>query len=178
MRSLRASVPVQVGSGRDMRRRNDAGIQMKQGMSVFVSELVTGWLKEIRDPATLNEFDKLIKERRAMLMIETHKEMGDRLVANMKNCKSGQTLFLSKPLPNISEKMNPQQKFAKYLLDDNRMECKFWQWQPRKKLLWVTVPWKTSREHHGQNFILMTVKDIHRLQPGRTEVELRTHQVG
>lgn len=148
----------------------------KQGASKFVTELVTGWLKEIRDPAILDDFEKMIKERRAMLMIETNKERDDRLIADLKKCKSGDTLYLMKPLPQISEKKNSAAKFAKYAHDDNRMKCTFHQWQPRAKRLWVYVPWKTSREHYGKNFILMTVSDIKRLQPSRTETEIRLKQ--
>jgi len=148
----------------------------RKGTSKFVVELVTNWLKEIRDPAALDDFEKLIRERRAMLMIETDKERKSRLVSDLKNCKTGDTLYLMKPLPQISEKLNPQQKFAKYAHDDNRMQCEFWQWKPRLKDLWVTVPWVTSRKHYGKNFILMSVKDIHRLEPSRTERDIRLQQ--
>jgi len=145
----------------------------RKGTSQFVAELVTNWLKEIRDPDTLDDFEKMIKERRAMLMIETENERSDKLVEDLKQCKFGDTLYLMKPLPMISEKRNSAAKFAKYARDENRMECKFWKWHPRKKMLWVYVPWKTTRKHYDKNFVLLTVSDITRLQPSRTERDIR-----
>ena len=71
----------------------------RQGTSKFVSDLVTTWLKEIRDPATLDAFEKLIVERRAMLMIETDNERNAKLVSHLKDCKHGDVLHLMKPLP-------------------------------------------------------------------------------
>ena len=150
----------------------------RKGTSKFVAELVTGWLKEIRDPAILDDFEKMIKERRAMLMVETDKDRKERVVADLKKCKPGDILFLMKPLPQISEKRNSAIHFKKYVEDDNRMQCKFWQWQPRKKLLWVTVPWKTGREHYGSNFVVLALRDINRLEPSRTETEIRMKRQG
>jgi hypothetical protein len=143
----------------------------RQGTSKFVTELVTNWLKEIRDPATLDDFEKMIKERRAMLMIETEDERKEKIIAHLKDCKQGDTLYLVKPLPRPAAIVTTAAK--KYADDANRMQCKFYQWQPRKKILWVYVPWTTKRQHYKKNFVKLEIRDIKRLEPSRTEAEIR-----
>ena len=143
----------------------------RQGTSKFVTELVTNWLKEIRDPATLDAFEKLIDERRGMLMIETDAVRKTKILDALKNCKSGDVLHLMHALPKPAAIVTTAQK--QYREEIMRMKCKFHQWQPRKKILWVTVPWPTSRKHYGKNFIKLEVNDIYRLEPSRTEREIR-----
>ena len=144
-----------------------------QGTSKFVTELITDWLKQIRDPAQLDSFEKLIADRRKSLAVETDAERNAKLVGHLKDCKYGDVLYLMKPLPKPTRHLNTKAVFTKYSEDMNRLKCKFYAWQPRKKLLWVTVPWKTDARKDEVNFKCLHVSDIHRLQPSRTEAETR-----
>ena len=142
----------------------------RQGTSKFVTELITNWLKEIRDPAKLDAFEKLIADRRKSLQIETVDEVAEGVVEALKNCKIGNKIYVVKPLP-IKTTEDDMSNYAR--MDHTRMECRFWQYHPRKKILWVTVLWPTSREHHGKYFVCMNAKDIKRFLPSRTEPEVR-----
>ena len=161
----------------------------RQGTSQFVKELITNWLKEISNPTILDEFEELIKQRRKMLMIIDKDEREMHLLAALKDCKSGDTLYLMKALPKPATSLKTddagtrlQKKYAtagtrlqkKYAVAENRMQCQFWQWMPRKKILWVTVPWTTSRKiKWGYNFIRLNVRDIKEFEPSRTETDIR-----
>lgn len=149
----------------------------RQGTSKFVTELITNWLKEVRNPAVLDDFEKLIKERRAMLMIETQDECNANLIDALTRCKHGDKLYLTQPLPKVLRKFEADDNI-KYREAVNRMTCTFYAYQPRKKLLWVSVPWRTANTDKRGNYIRMKHHDIFRCQPSRTEVELRPHVSG
>ena len=143
-----------------------------QGTSKFVSELVTTWLKEIRDPAVLDSFEKLIADRRKSLAVETDAERNEKLIEALARCKYGDVLYLMKPLP-IDNMIATKKDMEKYMSFDSREKCKFYAWQPRKKLLWIMVPWKTKRSSDGRNLIMLKVPNIHKFQPSRTEASTR-----
>ncbi len=142
----------------------------RQGTSKFVRDLVTAWLHEITSPEILDEFEKLITDRRKTLLIETIGEEYAKVVAGLKECKIGNTLYVVKPLP-IKTTEDDMSNYAR--MEHTRLKCTFWQYKPRKKILWVTVPWPTAQKHHGQNFICLSSHDLKMFKPSRTEVEVR-----
>jgi len=146
----------------------------RKGTSKFVAELIENWLKEIRDPDVLNQIEQQVIERKAMLMIETTEQQAQRCIDSLPNCKSGDVLHLMEPLPCPSLADQKNDKKRAFVREEmNRMKCKFWQWMPRKKILWVTVPWVTRRDNYGKYFLKLEMRDIAKLQPSRTEREIR-----
>lgn len=146
----------------------------RQGTSKFVAGLIENWLKEIRDPEVLNQIERQVIERKAMLMIETTEEQAQTCIDALPQCKVGDVLHLmhALPVPSLSIQKNDKQR-AFVREDMNRMKCKFHQWQPRRKILWVTVRWTTRRQHYQKNFVKLELRDIQKLQPSRTEREIR-----
>ena len=148
-----------------------------KGTSKFVRDLLETWLAEIHNMDTLNQLEQQVIDRKAKLMQEQNHQAAADCVEAMKRCKHGDTLYLLKPFPMPSLRLQTSDKNRdKYREDMNRLRCKFWKWHPRAKRLWVTVPWVTSTKKYGKHFIQMTVSDIERLQPSRTEAEIRLRQ--
>lgn len=146
----------------------------KQGTSKFVIELLNNWVNEITSEDMLNELQVAIEARRASLRVEVLDHAVENCIAQYESLRksktTGTTLHTIMPLP-IKTTEDDMSKYAR--IEQTRTRCTFWQWQPRKKLLWVTVPWPTGRKHFDHDFICMTMNDIKKFQPSRTETNIR-----
>jgi hypothetical protein len=144
----------------------------KQGTSKFVIELLNNWVNEITSEDTLNQLQIAIEARRASLRVEVKDNAVENCIAQYqslhKSKTTGTTLYTIMPLPI---KKGDKSKYARN--EQLRMSCTFWQWKPRKKLLWVVVPWQTGRNHFQHEFICLNMADIKRFQPSRTETNIR-----
>lgn len=151
----------------------------RKGTSKFVEDLIENWLNEVTDPAVLDQIIAQVEARRKKLLIETSDERDKKLIANLKDYKRGDTLYLLQPFPGsydtgpLPARNKATMSKAQLKEYNERMRCTFYQWQPRKKRLWVTVPWKTSHQQFGLNFISMSIGNIKKYQPSRTETEIR-----
>jgi len=159
-----------------------------KGTSKFVKGLLFEWLKIIEDNDTLDQIIEQVEARRKSLRkeqkIERFANLIDQYRQLQKRHAHGTVLYLIKPLPrkdagplpmqNSKPKVSQRNEMKRY---NERMQVKFWQWQPKKKTLWVTVPWKTGIEKYGENFIPMTIRDIKAYQPSRTETDIRLREL-
>jgi len=160
-----------------------------RGTSKFVKQLLDEWLKIITDSATLDQIVAQVEARRKQLRIESKEQAVQRLLDEYKLLQNefapgAVTLNLIKPLsrpedgplPPSSLMPPPKRQRNEYKRWQERMQVKFWMWQPRKKRLWVLVAWKTRYTRKGHNFLPLSMKDIKVHQPSRTEADIRLKQ--
>lgn len=133
-------------------------------VSEFVEELMKNWIDQIEDTAKLDVIENLICARRFELEQAQTIVIRERLLDEydcIRKTKQAPELYTVKPLPiDRNHWMNKGKPFDTHV-------CKFWQWQPRKKLLWVAVDWYTGRSHYGENFLALDLEHIDIYQPSR-----------
>jgi hypothetical protein len=137
---------------------------MKPKTSPWVAELLDTWLKDITDNDVLDQFIKQIQKRKAELYRESEAAAFERLWKTYKDLKIGDVVWTIKPLCSAkSPKGNPW-KWHK---------AKFNKFFPRKKAMYLQVPWKTKIKQHGKYFIYLTHHQLKSYQPSRTEPDVR-----
>lgn len=134
-------------------------------VSEFVETLLENWIEEINDIDKLDVIQSKLDVRRFELQQQSNIVIRERLLDEydrIRKNKSCPDLFTVKPLPFDREHWRNRDKTG---LDLHK--CRFWQWQPRKKILWVTVDWFTSHTHYGENFLALSLEYIDLYQPSR-----------
>jgi hypothetical protein len=133
-------------------------------VSEFVEELLHNWIEQIEDTAKLDVIQNAIDLRRFKLEQESLVVIRERLLDEydcIRKAKGTPDMFTVKELPIDREHwQNRGKPFDTY-------KCRFWQWQPRKKILWVAVDWYTGRSHYGENFLALNTEYIDLYQPSR-----------
>jgi len=137
---------------------------MKTKTSPWVAELLDAWLKDINDNDVLDQFIKQIQKRKAELYRESEAAAFERLFKTYKDLKHGDVVWTIKPLCSAPSPKGNKWKWHKAKVN------KFF---PRKKAMWLQVPWKTKDEKWGKYFIYLTYAELKSFQPSRTEPGLR-----
>jgi len=127
-----------------------------------VQELLQEWVSQITSAETLDHLVRVIMKRKKDLHLLSDKEKIARLIATYKDIEYGEVLWLKEPYGIPPAALDPKRR-RKY------QRVKFYSYQPRKKLLWVTLPWLPA----DKRTVPMRMRDIERYQPSRTEPEIR-----
>jgi hypothetical protein len=137
---------------------------MKSKTSPWVAELLDTWLKDIHDTDVLDQFIKQILARTAALYREGEDAAFERLWKTYKDLKYGDVLWTIKPLCSATAPTGNKWKWHK---------AKFNKFFPRKKAMYIQVPWKTKVERDGRYYIYLNHHKLQSFQPSRTEPALR-----
>lgn len=133
-------------------------------VSDFVENLLENWISEIEDTDKLDVIQQKLDLRRFELEQASLIVIRERLLDEydrIRKSKQCPDLFTVKPLPIDRDLWRNKNKIV------DLHKCRFWQWQPRKKILWVSVDWFTGRTHYGENFLALTPEYIDIYQPSR-----------
>ena len=140
---------------------------MKRKTSKWVQELMDTWLKDIDDPAVLQQFIKQIEKRQIALYNETEEAAFERLLKTYKDYKFNETIYMIRPLVTSPVvKGNPWKWYR----------AKMNHYWPRKKCMMLQVAWQTNKKHRGRHFIYLTTDGLKKYQPSRTEPDIRLRQ--
>ena len=129
----------------------------------WVQDLLQNWINQITSESTLDHLLLMIQKRKLKLQIVSADEQIDRLIASYKECSHGETLWLIEPYGSHSAVPMSDKDKLKY------QRVKFHCYQPRKKLLWLILPWLPR----NRATVRFRRADIERYQPARTEPEVR-----
>lgn len=134
-------------------------------VSEFVENLLETWIAEIETSEKLDAIQQKLDVRRFEIEQSKSIVIRERLLDEydrIRKQKAAPDLFTVKPLPIDKACWQNRNKKGADLY-----KCRFWQWQPRKKILWVSVDWFTGRTHYGENFLALNLEYIDLYQPSR-----------
>lgn len=137
----------------------------KQPTSDWVSGLLDEWIKQIDSEDVLDQIDLKLKRRRAQLKKLTKEYEFEQLLKTYKSYNHGDTVWTLEPLTRRRIEVGEDKwKWHKAI---------FWQYQPRKKIMWLAVDWVTPHKHRGKYFISLNKQELFQYQPSRTEPDVR-----
>jgi hypothetical protein len=154
---------------------------MKNQMHTWVNELMGTWLDQVYDPELLDDWIHQIELRKKTLGIISEEALANKLKSALKDCKRGDVIWTMRSLQEkhrsdgtkIAHKVRLESKPESFW-----HEATFIQYQPRKEILWLGVPWPThgTSKQWARGLWLISLHGdggLLKYEPSKTEYKVR-----